>query len=256
MTDITNLRNLFIDYADSYINGEKEHDFSITLKKEHSLLVSIYSGNIAELEKISSNEVVFAAAAGLLHDIGRFEQYKKYRTFHDAVSVDHGDLGADILLNSQFASHFNSEELSILVYAVKNHNKKEFPKTNDYKELITRIIRDADKLDIFRVLTEMMNPETGGTLTHHLPDVEEYSDDIIEDILEGKQVCYTRRKTRNDVRLTMLNWIQDLSFEYSFRHIVEKNYVETVCSYLPKTEKIQKVKNHINSFIETKLSEK
>lgn len=251
--DIVSLRNLFIEYAESYMTGEKENDFSITLKKEHSIFVADYCRNIAELEKLNSTQINFIYSAGLLHDVGRFEQYKIYKTFHDASSVDHGDLGTEILQSSEFKSYFDYKEFPVLLYAVTHHNKKDFPKTDDYREYVTRIVRDADKLDIFRVITEVLDSENSGTLTHHLPDIDEYSDDIIDDILEGRQVSYTRRKTCNDVRLTILNWIQDLSFGYSFAHIAEKKYVSVICSSLPNTPRIMQVINHINSFIEKKL---
>ena len=38
---------------------------------------------------------------GLLHDIARFEQYTKYKTFRDSISIDHGDLGVEILFEEK-----------------------------------------------------------------------------------------------------------------------------------------------------------
>ena len=37
----------------------------------------------------------------MLHDIGRFEQIKRYGTFNDSKSVDHGEFGADLLFKEQ-----------------------------------------------------------------------------------------------------------------------------------------------------------
>ena len=34
---------------------------------------------------------------GLLHDVGRFEQLRRYGTFIDAQSIDHAEFGADRL---------------------------------------------------------------------------------------------------------------------------------------------------------------
>ncbi|MBN1500359.1 MAG: HD domain-containing protein [Spirochaetes bacterium] len=249
---LNELKNLFISYTENYLRGESEHDFNIKLKKNHSLLVADFCRYIAASENLSEKKADLSYSAGLLHDIGRFEQFKNYNTFHDAASVDHGDLGSQILCDSEFAEYFSSVEMRDLLFTVKYHNKKEFPHSDDLATLLTLIVRDADKLDIYRVITEMFNSDTAGLISHHLPDTHEYSMDIIEDILKGNQICYTRRKTRNDMKLTMLNWVQDLSFRYSFQHVKEKNYVEIICSTLPDTSDILEVKRYISEYIEKK----
>lgn len=55
------------------------------------------SKRIAKGMKLTQEEIDIATLIGLLHDIARFEQYTKYHTFKDAESIDHGDLGAEIL---------------------------------------------------------------------------------------------------------------------------------------------------------------
>ena len=46
---------------------------------------------------LTQEEVEIASLIGLLHDIARFEQYTQYGTFKDLQSIDHGNLGAEIL---------------------------------------------------------------------------------------------------------------------------------------------------------------
>lgn len=88
-----------------------------------------------------------AQLCGLFHDIGRFEQYRKYQTYSDIHSTDHGDLGVSIL-----KEHFNSiENYDLILFTTKNHNKLIIEETEDSKKLLfTKIVRDADKLDIMK----------------------------------------------------------------------------------------------------------
>ena len=47
-----------------------------------------------------------AAYCGLLHDIGRFEQLKRYNTFVDSKSIDHGLLGYEILKEDNYINKY------------------------------------------------------------------------------------------------------------------------------------------------------
>ena len=44
-----------------------------------------------------------AEAVALLHDVGRFEQYKRYGTFNDRKSVNHAALGVEIMKKNRGA---------------------------------------------------------------------------------------------------------------------------------------------------------
>lgn len=56
--------------------------------------------------KLTEEKIRLAALIGLLHDIGRFEQYTKYNTFSDKLSADHADLGEKTLDNNDFIREF------------------------------------------------------------------------------------------------------------------------------------------------------
>ncbi len=116
----------------------------------------------------------FAWFLGLLHDIGRFEQVKRYDTFVDRKSVDHAEFGADLLFREGLLSRFpegflndgeweergtvageGEDRKTIAEKAIRLHNKLSLPSDLDEKTaLYCNILRDADKCDIFRVLTE------------------------------------------------------------------------------------------------------
>lgn len=136
----------FIKYTEKYdLKNE-----NIERKQLHSLRVMEISRQIAEGLELSQEEIELATLIGLLHDIARFEQYTKYNTFRDLESIDHGDLGAEILKNEIRKYIENKEFDKIIIKAVKNHNKFKIEDGLTTKEeLFSKIIRDADKIDIF-----------------------------------------------------------------------------------------------------------
>lgn len=143
--DIEKAQKEFIKYTEKYDLS----DVNIKRKQEHSIRVMRISKRIAEGMKLTQEEIDIATLIGLLHDIARFEQYTKYHTFKDAESIDHGDLGAEIL-KKDIKKYIETDEYDELIQlAVKNHNKYKIQEGLTQKqEMFAKIIRDADKLDI------------------------------------------------------------------------------------------------------------
>ena len=56
--------------------------------------------NLSRLKRrhlqLSLHDVQLAEIMGLFHDVGRFRQYSIYKTFNDAQSEDHADLGLKV----------------------------------------------------------------------------------------------------------------------------------------------------------------
>ena len=102
-----------------------------------------------------------ARLIALLHDIGRFEQSKMSSDVYDiadATFFDHAQYGVKILFEDNLIRNFiddNSYD-NIIYKAILNHNRLEIEEGLNEKELLhAKIIRDADKIDNFRVkLTE------------------------------------------------------------------------------------------------------
>ena len=143
---INKAKQEFIKYTENY-DINKEH---IERKQGHSLRVMQISKQIAEGLKLSQEEIGLAMLIGLLHDVARFEQYTRYHTFRDIDSIDHGNLGAEIL-EHEIRKYIDTDQYdNIIIKAVKNHNKyKVEEKLTETEELFAKIIRDADKIDIF-----------------------------------------------------------------------------------------------------------
>ena len=145
--DISKAKKEFIKYTNNY-DTQNEH---IAMKIGHSIRVMDISGEIAKDLNLKDEQIELAKMIGLLHDIARFEQWTRYKTFKDSKSIDHGDLGVEILKENDFIRKFVDEEKydKIILTAIKNHNKYKIEKNLTEEELMfSKIIRDADKLDI------------------------------------------------------------------------------------------------------------
>ena len=156
MVDRERVRQAFEDYAGNY----DPTDVKIRLKIDHTYRVAAFAERIAESLSLDRRQVDFAWLSGMLHDIGRFEQVKRYGTFIDRLSVDHAELGADILFKDGLFDRFidddgSSDLCTILETAIRLHNKLALPDDlGKDTRMFSDILRDADKCDIFRVLTE------------------------------------------------------------------------------------------------------
>nr|MCR4902705.1 HD domain-containing protein [Butyrivibrio sp.] len=91
------VKKIFADYTADYdIN-----DVKVRLKVDHTYRVAELCDKIAQSLYLSKEDTDLAWLLGMLHDIGRFEQLRRYNTFIDAVSVNHAALSADILFISK-----------------------------------------------------------------------------------------------------------------------------------------------------------
>ena len=126
------------------------------LKVNHTMRVMELCGLIAESLKLSKEDIELAKTCGLVHDIARFEQWKRYQTFADIESIDHGDFGVEILKENDFIRKFNKDEKldNLILKTVKNHNKYKLEENlSEREKLFCNIVRDADKIDILYLYT-------------------------------------------------------------------------------------------------------
>lgn len=186
MTDREHVTARFAQYAADY----DPEDPKIKLKIGHTYRVAALAERIAE--SINSPVVPdkdLAWLCGMLHDIGRFEQVRRFGTFQDAVSVDHAMLGADILFKDGLIKEFCTEEryYRILELAIRSHSLYRIPEgLTDDEIMYCSILRDADKIDIFRV-----NCETP------LEDIYNVSTDVLKNagVTDEVRQCFDERHT-------------------------------------------------------------
>ena len=134
----------------------------ITLKVEHTLRTAGFAEEIARAEGLSPDDVDLAWLLGLLHDIGRFEQVRRYDSFLDAATVSHAALGVEVLFSPtpsegpadggirRFAD--DDAEDGLIRLAVGCHSALRLPEGLDARQrTFCEILRDADKIDILKV---------------------------------------------------------------------------------------------------------
>ena len=202
----------------------------LDLKLKHSRRVSAICSEIADSmgwDDYGDNWLAFTA--GLLHDVGRFPQYSMYSTFFDSASVDHGDLGAEIITEKFEWEGIPENFRDNIIAAVRFHNKKTVPsdlKLGAYKW--SCLVRDADKIDIYRMVEERMD---NGTIYEMLPRhrmSEGLSPGLVEEIRETGTGSYSNARSLQDYRLIQLTWGCDLNFTVSVATLKEERIIERI----------------------------
>jgi putative nucleotidyltransferase with HDIG domain len=212
-----------------YVSNYDIEDKKIKLKIAHIERTASIAKKIAESLKLDTEDVQLAELIGLLHDIGRFEQIKRYNTFIDKNSVNHGELGAQILFEEGIIRNFieDSKYDEIIKKSILNHNKgkKDLEFSNEKEELHSKIIRDADKIDIIYILT-FEEKEVAWEKADF--SKEKITDEIYREFIEDKAINYKERKTAVDTLVSHFAFIYDFNYKYSLQIIKEKGYFEKI----------------------------
>jgi HD superfamily phosphohydrolase YqeK len=249
----------FDNYVNSFADDEDKTFCPLKLKTEHSRIVAKEIVDIANSIGFTKHDLLIAECIGLLHDIGRFEQYKKYRTFKDRDSENHAHIALKVLKSTTVLDGFEPAEKTMILRAIEFHNVKQIPDNLTPKEKVfAQLIRDADKIDIFRIVIDYyrnMHKLRNEALDLGLPDAPGFTECIIQDSLNGKTADYNMMKTLNDFKVLQLGWVYDISFTRSFEIISERKFLDDIYNYLPKTKQVniiyENAKTRVKNGIET-----
>ncbi|MDQ7031240.1 MAG: HD domain-containing protein [Desulfonauticus sp.] len=242
----------FQQYTKKFYTSDKLEQRHIFLKEEHSLRVYDNALNIVKVEKCSEKLKFCVEFASLFHDLGRFEQYKRYKTFKDSESVNHAVLGYNILTSQDFWKDLPEEFKKYIGIAILMHNRlhvsHKFPENISF---VIKVVRDADKLDIFRVILEhLLNSQDNEVITLHLEDdKQKISPEIIADLEAGKLVDYNKMRYVNDFKLLLASWVYDFNFAYTYKTVLEQGYLEKLFSLLPNRLEVRKIESRLTCFL-------
>jgi putative nucleotidyltransferase with HDIG domain len=252
-------KNWFTEYVNGFKNQEKFRE-GIEIKEVHSLKVYEAAMGIARSLQLPSRDLNLAGATALFHDIGRFEQYARYFTYVDMKSVNHAELGVEVIQRYKLEEKLPEEDRSVFIDAVKFHNRAELP--NDLTErenLHCRIVRDADKLDIWRVVTEYykekeMFGKNCQSIELELDDSPEFSDAVLDELMDHHYVTSKNIRNLNDFKLAQIGWIYDLNFPHSFQQLKEKCFLEKIFHALNgNNPRLEDIKKELFSYLNSKL---
>jgi len=240
MIDILKAKEAFKEYVKKYDieNGK------IALKIAHTYRTAEVAKNIAISLELDIENIELAELIGLLHDIGRFEQLKRYNTYsdRDRDSINHGEFGAKLLFEEGLIRKFIEEDKydDIIKKAILNHNRNKIEEGLTKKELLhAKIIRDADKIDIFRVLVD--------DTIENIYCIKDMSNEVITtevlqmSINEPYIIEYSKLKSPVDMMVAHFAYIFDLNYDYGLKVIKEKSYLEKLFNKVEfKNEKTKK----------------
>jgi len=249
----------FDDYVSSFYGDDEYVNANLKMKQQHTHRTCSEMRYLAQEIGLSDNQKRVAEAIALFHDIGRFEQFTTYRTYNDARSTNHCMLGVKVLGRAKVLEELDPTERQWIATAVEYHGRKELPgNLNGQALLFSKLIRDADKLDVFYTVTEYYRQYRDNCeefkLELEFPDGPEYSPEVVEGVLQGRLINYDELHTLNDAKLVQLGWVYDVNFAATLKRIRKRRFLEKLLEFLPKTDDIDRVREKIFESVQARLS--
>ncbi|MCR5303528.1 MAG: HD domain-containing protein, partial [Lachnospiraceae bacterium] len=211
-------------------------DIMIDHKIYHTMRVAENAERIALSSGLDRSDADYAWLLGLLHDFGRFEQVKRYGTFSDIHSVDHAELGADILFKDGeikrfIPAGFNPDDSTLTETAIRLHNKLLLPEDQDDRtRFFCNLLRDADKIDILRVVQEIPLKQRAGKGKDFLKKKNEASATVMEYVYSHR--CIPRKYVESgfELHISHICMAFELVFEESRRIVAEQGFLDKLLS--------------------------
>lgn len=227
--DRNKAKKVFDDYVEKYDSSDEK----IKLKIDHTYRVSELCEKIAISLGLSNEELDIAWLTGLLHDIGRFEQVKRYGTFNDFKSVDHAKLGVDILFNEGKIRDFidDTSEDELIKKTIDNHNVYKIPEDISKREkTFINILRDADKIDIFKV-NVTVPPEEIYNVTKEEIYTSQITKEVLENFKREDTILRTLKKTAVDNIVGLISLVFGLVYDESIRIVEEQKCLKEMLEF-------------------------
>ncbi len=227
----------FNDYTHSKLRECAGDPSPLLLKIKHSRNVLQNAIHITSNAGLPPHLAHICHVAAIYHDLGRFDQYLQYGTFKDRDSVNHGRLSVKIIKHQSRLDGMDRPAAHAVMAAVGLHNRYSLPAGLPEPILLaSRVVRDADKLDILRVMDEHLsgpgpyNP----TVVLSLPDDPAiHSPAVIAAALRRQIAAYTDLLSVNDFRLLLGTWFFEMNFAASRRLFLEAGHGQRVLEKLP-----------------------
>lgn len=256
MIDYTRALSAFNEYVSHYdVNDPK-----MKLKIIHTMHVAELSEQIAKGLHLNEEDIQLAKLIGLLHDIGRFEQLKRFNEFRDHLTVNHALLGVEVLKENDRIRDFIEEDTfdDIIFQAIENHNRLSIEEGLDERTLLhSKIIRDADKTDIFRVRIE---DPVEDFLPFNKEDTENslITRSLLDTFYSHQCILSSTRKTPADTMVSVLAFIYDYNFNVSLEIVKERNLLRRMMDRIhfvhPETQQqVNEMLDYADTYIEKRL---
>ncbi|MCF7816589.1 MAG: HD domain-containing protein [Kiritimatiellales bacterium] len=231
------VRRHFIEYANGYIDRVGSMRHLMELKREHCAFVARNCRELAASCGWCPADIRTAEALGFLHDVGRFPQLAEYGTFMDAKSIDHGERGWQAIRESGLLDEVEPDLRDAILSGVRHHNAHIVPgnlSAPHYRWI--ELIRDADRLDIYRIILDALQ---GNQLGEHsglaldLPLDGNPCPALIEKIMQRGAPSYSDLKCVADFLLLILSWSYQMNYPATLGIMRERNIVDQIAAYMP-----------------------
>lgn len=259
-TALQQLTTWFENYAKGFTCDDPANQENIDLKTNHTFRVRDAILDIGTSIALNEEDMYLAEACALLHDIGRFEQHRRYGTFSDSISENHAALGVRIIREYGALKNFLPAARKIIIRSVGCHNMSSIPEKNnrDWVKFL-KLVRDADKIDILYVITEYYKNSVSGSnkaLELHLPDTDIISDSVYTSLAKGQIALVKDLCSLNDFKLYQMGWIYDFNFIRSLQIVKERGYLNMIRNALPKSsKKAEEIYQITNTYLDNKLND-
>ena len=230
---------------DAYVSAYDPTNPRIALKIEHTLRVTDLCERIARAAGLDGHDVDLAWLLGLLHDIGRFEQVRRYDTLSDRASVSHAALGVEVLFadedGQQLLRRFcpDEGEDDLIRTAIATHSDYRLPADLDERtRTFCDILRDADKVDILQVNCVCPVEDIYGVTEQDMV-VSPVSPACVDVFYEHRCLPRDIRAYPADLVLTHICFAWELCYEESLRIVREQGFLSQMLSrtwLLPETQ--------------------
>ncbi|UCD50314.1 MAG: HD domain-containing protein [Phycisphaerales bacterium] len=249
----------FDGYTNRFLGNDDVVGANLQLKQQHTQRVRAESVLLARELALSADETRIAELIALFHDVGRFPQFAEYRTFNDPKSVNHSALGVQILRREGVLEALAPRERQWVETGIGLHGRKALPSALTGRALLfAKIIRDADKIDIFRIVAEnyeqFRNDPDNFMLEIDPPDEPRYTPAVLEAVLNGEPLDFTQLRTLTDAKLCHIGWVHDLNFTASLKRIDQCGFLPKLFAFLPADDEIQRVCRKVRDYVDAKLT--
>ena len=245
----------FDEYFQSLTIDSPDNQHEIEEIRAHSLRVLSNSLLLSNFLLQTDEEKGIASVNALFHDIGKASLISQDLEAL-VIQRDHATVSAKIIQQMEFYQSLSADIQSLILKSIESHNKHKLPKLDsEQQSLFARLLRDADKLDIYDSAYRFFKEKYGiqPVITVDLNKNAEVSEKIIKSILSGKTALVEDMKTMNDYKLLLLSMAFDLNFKYTFRIMSEKQYIQKIYETLPKRDQIIDVYRGVKLFVENKF---
>lgn len=230
---------------DKYTSNYDLENPRLKSRYNHSYRVMHLSEKYAKELGFNDSDVELAKIIGLLHDFGRFEQYKVYKSFIDKDTVDHADYSVVQLFDKNGIVKFTDriDDYELIKFAIKNHNKKDIPECNDERILkFAKLIRDADKVDIMYVL---------GHEIHEQATDDEINPEIIKLFYEHKVIPSVLTSNINDQIMFQFAFVFDLNNDIALKDY--RKYFKEFYQNVEYKNKFRKFYKEVITYIDERI---